>query len=119
MFKNNDKVYSPLFGWGVVLDDSAGEIYPILVEFSYRRDSFTAEGKLLPKSPQPAIFHNEVEYVPAAPKFKPGEWVQVSDYGDFPSSTAVPFSRFHDGLLVDTDGELWKYWKKLDLTNQS
>ena len=118
MFKVNDKVYCPLFGWGVVVDDSAGETYPILVSFSDRQDSFTAEGKLLPRSPQPMIFHTEVEYVAVEPKLTPGEWVQVSNE-DFPTAIAVPFSRFDDGLLVDTDGDSWKHWKKLDLTKQS
>jgi hypothetical protein len=119
MFKVGDKVYCPLFGWGVVISVSASQTYPISVSFSDRRDSFTAEGKLLPRSPQPILFHTEVEYVAVPPKLTPGEWVQVSDYGTFPTAIAVPFSRFEDGFLVDTDGELWKYWKKLDLTNQS
>ena len=119
MFKVNNKVYCPLFGWGVVVDESASPTYPILVSFSDRRESFTAEGKLLPISPQPMIFHTEVEYVAVQPKLTPGEWVQVSEYEDFPSAIAVPFSRFEDGFLVDTDGYLWEHWKKLDLTKQS
>jgi hypothetical protein len=119
MFKVGDKVYCPLFGWGVVVDYSAGKTYPISVSFSDRHDSFTAEGKLLQRSPQPMIFHTEVEYVAVEPKFTPGEWVQVSECGDFPTAIAVPFSRFDDGFLVDTDGYLWERWKKLDLTKQS
>jgi hypothetical protein len=119
MFKVNDKVYCPLFGWGVVVDDSASQTYPILVSFSDRQDSFTAEGKFFLRSPQPMLFHTEVEYVAVPPKLTPGEWVQVSDCGDFPTAIAVPFSRFKDGFLVDTDGSLWTYWKKLDLTKQS
>jgi hypothetical protein len=119
MFNVNDKVYCPLFGWGIVVDDSASQTYPILVSFSDCQGSFTAEGKFFLRSPQPMLFHTEVEYVAVEPKLTPGEWVQVSDYRDFPSAMAVQFSRFDDGFLVDTDGELWKYWKKLDLTKQS
>ena len=119
MFKVGDKVYCPLSGWGVIVDDSASPTYPILVSFSDRQASFTAEGKFFLKSPQPMIFHNEVEYVAVQPNFKPGEWVQVSEYRDFTSGIAVPFSRFEDGFLVDTDGYLWEHWKKLDLTKQS
>jgi hypothetical protein len=119
MFKVNDKVYCPLFGWGIVVDDSASQTYPILVSFSDRQDSFTAEGKFFLRSPQPILFHTEVEYVAVEPKFTPGEWVQVSEYGDFPSAKAVQFSHFDDGFLADTDGVLWKCWKKLDLTKQS
>ena len=119
MFKVNDKVYCPLWGWGVVTSVSKCCIFPVKVLFSDCQESFTADGKLVQTNVQPILFHTEVEYVAVEPKLTPGEWVQVSDYGTFPTAIAVPFSRFDDGFLVDTDGELWKYWKKLDLTKQS
>jgi hypothetical protein len=116
MFKVGDKVYSPLKGFGFVKEIRDVGDYPIRVKFSDAFfEIFTNDGKYYLGSPQPLLFHHEVEYVKVEPKFERGEWVRVSGVAGFPESTAVRFGEIEDGRMIDADGAVWYHWKKLDI----
>lgn len=90
---------------------------PVRVGFSDGSyETFSDYGKYLLGSPQPLLFHHEVEYVKVEPKFERGEWVQVSDYPSFSSDIAVKFGCIENGKLKDTNGATWLYWKKFEGT---
>lgn len=71
-FQVGDKVWSPVFGWGLV--ESISKVnHPMPVKVVFKNsstvvESFNHEGKYLSNSPAPILFHDEVKDWPDPPK---------------------------------------------------
>lgn len=70
--KIDDRVWSLIDGWGIVIENYSKKDYPILVKFDdgkYNR--FTIEGKCSIFNLNPTLFWNEIKFeIPQPPKRK-------------------------------------------------
>lgn len=92
MFKNakvGDKVWSISRGWGVVIDIYNRSTYSIKVRFDKGGNfSYTCEGRYLEDDLNPALFWDEVRFVPPP---KPAQQMTQAEYLSEP--TCCPYCR--------------------------
>lgn len=68
--KVGDEVWCFRNGWGnVIKNDNNIEVYPIMVQFSVRSDTYTFEGRSSKSDANPSLFWDEIKFdIPDKPK---------------------------------------------------
>jgi hypothetical protein len=59
IFKKGDKVYDHAYGWGEVIMDDDGSVYPLIVEFACKEENYTPEGCLYEDQFNPILSFTE------------------------------------------------------------
>ena len=62
--KAGDRVWSSGWGWGNICKISPDSTYPLIVQFSRSRFTFTIEGRISVEHINPTLFWDEVKIVP-------------------------------------------------------
>jgi hypothetical protein len=118
IFKKGDRVYDHAYGWGNVIMDDDGDIFPVIVEFNCIEEDYTLEGNLYTESNHPPTL-SFTEYTlegfsQERPKeelpFKVGDVVYASDDGGFTWSTSILKTiNKEESLPFVTSYAFWKY----------
>lgn len=119
MFKLNQRVWSHLFGWGVVIK-SIENIIIVKPEVShfYREYNFWNDGKLDIRDLFPSLFHDEVKQWPN-PKPKPNLTGEIFVSNDKLTWYVREFIKWNGDKVTckanhpQTDNYTWNYYKEM------
>jgi hypothetical protein len=119
IFKEGDKVFSLVHGWGVVLKtDLETLIYNVTCSFFDRMCDYTIDGKSHPRDLHPTLSHTEYkldgfsQYV-SIDLPEAGETILVCDHLDYPIASWYlrVFEKYDHGDMFPVNG-LFKHFKR-------
>lgn len=111
IYKVGDKVWSPAYGWGDVVEIDMGYVYPIRVYFKtieYYR--YTADGRQDEGCPI-SLFFTEQQYIVERPKWQPkqGEWCWFWDDNFEESAHFARFGGMREDMFMTDYSTTWNH----------